>query len=194
MQGSFLGIGIGLFMGSITSAIAYHLFAGGVGFNYAIFIAVITTLPVEIIQWSVLGRRVNYNFWSILKTGSAVVVGILLGTSTGHVLFGGLGQLVGSLIGIYVGTTFGKWLVLQPQFKQAYWWLLVAVVGIPISIVSGLTVGIIVNLFLSRIGLSSINLIISFGIGVTVGVIFLSLMTGLALICLLKRPISGISK
>jgi hypothetical protein len=105
MLSNIVGIGIGLFIRSIFSGAVYSIFGQNVGYHYAMLAAIITLVPVEIMQWLVLKQRILFNFWSLIETLFGFLTGLFIGTFTGSILFGFKGELLCAVIGVIGGTS-----------------------------------------------------------------------------------------
>ncbi|MBP0016433.1 MAG: hypothetical protein J7647_02615 [Cyanobacteria bacterium SBLK] len=118
----------------------------------AIAIVLLTFLPLALSQWAILRRRIRHAVWWIPATAMGAILG-LLGASLSLSLLGRsrffieLGFFVSAFAGgAIVG--FLQGLVLLPNSKKAYWWIVASGLGW-MSSVSWLAL-YSMNLFFSR--------------------------------------------
>ena len=187
MLSNIVGIGIGLFIRSIFSGAVYSIFGNDVGYHYAMLAAIITLVPVEIMQWLVLRQRIIFNFWSLIETLFGFLTGLFIGTFTGSILFGHNGELLCAVIGVIGGTSIAKWLTIRRQIDNSLGWLMLSLVGIFISVFLGSFTGLMANSLLSKVWNREIAWIVSFVIGVITTTILSSLITGIGLLKLFRR-------
>ena len=190
MLSNIVGIGIGLFIRSIFSGAVYSIFGRDVGYHYAMLAAIITLVPVEIMQWLVLKQRIIFNFWSLIETLFGFLTGLFIGTFTGSILFGSKGELLCAVIGVIGGTSIAKWLTIRRQIDNSLGWLMLSLVGIFASVFLGSFTGLIANSLLSKVWNVDIAWIVSFVIGVITTTILSSLITGIGLLRLFRRRIN----
>ena len=187
MLSNIVGIGIGLFIRSIFSGAVYSIFGRDVGYHYAMLAAIITLVPVEIMQWLALKQRIIFNFWSLIETLFGFLTGLFIGTFTGSILFGHHGELLCAVIGVIGGTSIAKWLTIRRQIDNSFGWLMLSLIGIFASVFLGSFTGLIANFLLSKVLNPEIAWIVSFVIGVITTTILSSLITGIALLRLFRR-------
>ncbi|MEM7713550.1 MAG: protein kinase [Cyanobacteria bacterium P01_A01_bin.68] len=188
MLSNIVGIGIGLFIRSIFSGAVYSIFGPNVGYRYAMLAAIVTLVPVEIMQWLVLRQRIIFNLWSLIETLFGFLIGLFIGTFTGRILFGSKGELLCAVIGVIGGTSIAKWLTIRRQIDNSSGWLMLSLIGIFASMFLGSFTGLIANFFLSKVwNAEDIAWIVSFVIGVITTTILSSLITGMALLRLFRR-------
>ncbi len=189
MLSNIVGIGIGLFIRSILSGAVYSIFGQNLGYHYAMLAAIVTLVPVEIMQWLVLKQRIIFNFWSLIETLFGFLIGLFIGTFTG-MLFGFKGQLLCAVTGVIGGTSIAKWLTIRRQIHNSLGWLMLSLVGIFASVFLGSFTGLIANSLLSKVWNPEIAWIVSFVIGVITTTILSSLITGIGLLKLFRRRIN----
>lgn len=187
MLSNIVGIGIGLFIRSIFSGAVYSIFGRDVGYHYAMLAAIITLVPVEVMQWLVLKQRIIFNFWSLIETLFGFLTGLFIGTFTGSILFGHKGELLCAVIGVIGGTSIAKWLTIRRQIDKSLGWLMLSLIGIFASVILGSFAGLIANFLLSKVWNLEIAWIVSFVIGVITTTILSSLITGIGLLRLFRR-------
>ena len=188
MLSNIVGIGIGLFIRSIFSGAVYSIFGQDVGYRYAMLAAIVTLVPVEIMQWLVLRQRIIFNLWSLIETLFGFLIGLFIGTFTGRILFGSEGELLCAVIGVIGGTSIAKWLTIRRQIDNSFGWLMLSLIGIFASMFLGSFTGLIANFFLSKVwNAKDIAWIVSFVIGVITTTILSSLITGIAFLRLFRR-------
>lgn len=187
MLASVVGIGMGLFLRSLVSAAVYSMVGQYAGFRYAMLSAVVTVLPIEMMQWMALHKRISWDFWSIAEISLAVLIGLVMGTAIGRVLLLEMGQLIGSILGIFTATAIAKWFILRGQLKRTFLWLMMSMVAIPTSLIMGVITGLLSYWLLLQIWLPSSSLTVSFAMGIAVSGFFWSSMSGIAIAILLRH-------
>ena len=187
MLSNIVGIGIGLFIRSIFSGAVYSIFGQDVGYRYAMLAAIVTLVPVEIMQWLVLRQRIIFNLWSLIETLFGFLIGLFIGTFTGRISFDYGGQLLCAALGVIGGTSIVKLLTMRRQTKNSWGWLILSLVGIFASVFFGFFTGSITNLVLSKVGNLDVARIVSFVIGVMTATILSNLITGIGLLRLFRR-------
>ncbi|MGK7926282.1 MAG: hypothetical protein AB4290_13740 [Spirulina sp.] len=100
-----------------------------------VILPILTFLPLGLMQWAVLRRRIHRGVWWI----PATVVGSILGLfcafwSLSLFVFwtGTFSDVLGLPIATFVGGAIVgllQWFVLRPYSKKAYWWILASGVG-----------------------------------------------------------------
>ena len=191
MLSNIVGISIGLFICSIFSGVVHSIFdQDNLDYHYAMLVAIITLVPIEIMQWWVLRKRIIFNFWSLIETFLGFLAGLFIGTFTGNILFDYGGQLLCAALGVIGGTSIVKLLTIRRQTKNSWGWLILSLVGLFASVFFGFFTGSITNLVLSKVGNPNIARIISFVIGVMTTTILSSLITGIGLLRLFRRRIN----
>ena len=184
---NIVGIGIGVFLRTIFNGAVYSIFGANLGSRYAMLAAIITWVPVDIMQWLVLKQRIKFNLWSFIETLFAFLAGLFIGTFSGRFLLGSGGQLVGALVGVIAGTSIAKWLTIRRQIKKTLIWFLVSLIGLFISILFGSIIGVTVYFLLNQAWNQNATLTVSFALGVGSATILSSLITGGILLRLLRR-------
>ncbi|MGB3655786.1 MAG: serine/threonine-protein kinase [Rivularia sp. (in: cyanobacteria)] len=187
MLSNIVGIAIGLFIRSILSGAVSSIFDRDSDYRYAMLTAIITLVPVEIMQWLVLRQRIIFNFWSLIETLFGFLIGLFVGTFTGMTLPGSKGQLLGAAIGVIGGTSVAKLFTIRQQIKHSLGWLMVSLVGILASVSFGSFTGLVAKSLLSKIWNPDIAWHISFVIGILTTTILSSLITGIGLFKLFRR-------
>jgi len=187
MLSNVVGIGFGLFMRSIFSGAVSSIFGSNIGSRYAMLAAIITWLPVEIMQWLVLRQRIKFNFWSLIETLFGFLAGLFLGTFTGRILLGFRGQLVGAVMGVIGATSIAKWLTIRRQIDKTLVWFLVSVVGLIFSVLLGYIISFISYLLLIQIWDFNTVATVSFGVGIAITTILSTSITGIGLLRLFRR-------
>ena len=190
MLSNIVGIGFGVFMRSIFSGAIFSIFGYRLGARYAMLAAIITWIPVEIMQYLVLRQRIKFNFWSLIETLFAFLAGLFLGTFTGRILLANRGQLVGAVIGIIGATSIAKWLTLRRQLDNTLGWLLVSLAGFTGSVFIGYFVNLIAYLYLNTILSSNIAASFSFTIAVVTITILSATISGIGLLRLFRRQVN----
>ncbi len=187
MMSNIVGIGIGLFIRVFFSEAVRFLFGQNVGYHYAMLAAIITLVPVEVMQWLVLKQRIIFNFWSLIETLFGFLIGLFIGTFTGSILFGDYRELLCAVTGVIGGTSIAKWLTIRRQIDNSLGWLILSFIGIFASVFFGTFTGLTANSVLSKIWNPDIAWIVSFVIGVITTTILSSLITGIGLLKLFRR-------
>ena len=191
MLSNIVGISIGLFICSIFSGVVHSIFRKeDLDYHYAMLVAIITLVPIEIMQWWVLRKRIIFNFWSLIETFLGFLIGLFIGTFTGRILFDYDGQLLCAALGVIGGTSVVKLLTIRRQTKNSWGWLILSLVGIFATVFFGFFTGSITNFVLSKVGNSDVARIVSFVIGVITTTILSSLITGIGLLKLFRRRIN----
>ena len=191
MLSNIVGISIGLFICSIFSGVVHSFFGQeDLDYHYAMLVAIITLVPIEIMQWWVLRKRIIFNFWSLIETFLGFVIGLFIGTFTGRILFDYGGQLLCAALGVIGGTSIVKLLTIRRQTKNSWGWLILSLVGIFATVFFGFFTGSITNFVLSKVGNSDVARIVSFVIGVMTTTILSNLITGVGLLRLFRRRIN----
>ena len=188
MLSNIVGISIGLFICSIFSGVVHSIFdKENLDYHYAMLVAIITLVPIEIMQWWVLRKRIIFNFWSLIETFLGFLTGLFIGTFTGRISFDYGGQLLCAALGVIGGTSIVKLLTMRRQTKNSWGWLILSLVGIFASVFFGFFTGSITNLVLSKVGNLDVARIVSFVIGVMTATILSNLITGIGLLRLFRR-------
>ncbi len=188
MLSNIVGISIGLFICSIFSGVVHSIFRKeDLDYHYAMLVAIITLVPIEIMQWWVLRQRIVFNFWSLIETFLGFLTGLFIGTFTGRILFDYGGQLLCAALGVIGGTSIVKLLTIRRQTKNSWGWLILSLVGIFATVFFGFFTGSITNFVLSKVGNIDVARIVSFVIGVITTTILSSLITGIGLLKLFRR-------
>jgi serine/threonine protein kinase len=185
---TFVGVGIGLLGRSLISAFVYSFIGGNGGIRYAMVSALITFAPVEFLQWFVLRQRITWDFWSLLEQAFGILVGLAVGSIAGRLFFGSFGQLLGALIGVMLCSAIAKTLVLKRKSYRSLIWLLITLLGIPLSFAIGGAVALGAYFFLNRYVNMGLNIALSFSLAMGIAIILFGIITGRALIWLLRRP------
>ena len=189
MVSNIVGISLGLVLRNIFSGLVYAVFTSRVGFRYAILAAIITWLPVEILRWLLLRKRVQFNLWSFIEILFGSIVGLFLGTVTGRLIFNSGGQSVGSFLGIMGGTSITQWLTIYRQVqkvKSTLLWFIFSLTGICISILLAFFIGLFAYFLLEDFWVRGTVLTVVYAIGVFITTFLSSFTTGIGLSRLLR--------
>lgn len=191
MLSNIVGISIGLFIRSIFSGVVYSFFdKNDLDYHYAMLAAIVTLVPVEIMQWLVLRQRITFNFWSLIETLLGFLTGLFIGTFTGRILFNFEGQLLCAALGVIGGTSIVKLLTIRRQKGNSLRWLMLSLVGIFAVVFLGCFTGINANFMLSKVVKQQIAWIVSFVIAMMTTTLLSSLITGIGLLKLFRRRIN----
>ncbi len=189
MMSNIVGISIGLFIRIIFRGAVYSIFGRDESYYYAMLAAIITLVPVEVMQWLVLKQRIIFNFWYLMETLLGFLIGLFVGTFTGRI-FDSKGEMLCAVIGVIGGTSIVKLLTIRRQIENSLGWLMLSLVGIFASVFLGSFTGLIANSLLSKVWNVDIAWIVSFVIGVITTTILSSLITGIGLLRLFRRRIN----
>ena len=191
MLSNIVSIGIGLFIRSIFIGAAESFFGQNEDYRYAMLAGIITLVPVEIMQWLVLKRRIAFNFWSFIETLLGFLLGLFIGTFAGRILYPGYeGRSLGAVIGAIAGTSIVKWLIIRQQIKNSWAWLILYLVGISIGIFSGAFTGYISYSVLKIVWNPEDAWTVSFVISVLTTSILSSCTSGIGLLRLFRRRVN----
>lgn len=189
MLSNIVGISIGLFIRIIFRGAVYSIFGRDETYYYAMLAAIITLVPVEVMQWLVLKQRIIFNFWYLIETLLGFLIGLFVGTFTGKI-FDPKAEMLCAVIGVIAGTSIIKLLTIRRQTENSLGWLFLSLIGIFASVFLGYFTGLTANSVLGKVWASDIAWIISFVIGVITTTILSSLITGIGLLRLFRRRIN----
>ncbi|MEM9924316.1 MAG: serine/threonine-protein kinase [Cyanobacteria bacterium P01_D01_bin.50] len=192
MLSNIVSTGIGLFIRSIFIAAPEYFFGRNDDYRYAMLAGIVTLVPVEIMQWLVLKRRIAFNFWSFIETLLGFLLGLFIGTFAGRMLLDGVykGGSLGAVIGAIAGTSIAKWLIIRQQMKNSWAWLILYLIGIAIGIFSGAFTGYISYFVLERVWNPQDAWTVSFVIAVLTTSILSSFTSGIGLLRLFRRGVN----
>ncbi|MGB6297996.1 MAG: hypothetical protein WBF90_17665, partial [Rivularia sp. (in: cyanobacteria)] len=189
MLSNIVGISIGLFIRIIFRGAVYTIFGRDESYYYAMLAAIITLVPVEVMQWLVLKQRIIFNFWYLIETLLGFLIGLFVGTFTGRI-FNSKAEMLCAVIGVIGGTSIIKLLTIRRQTENSLGWLFLSLIGIFASVFLGYFTGLTANSVLGKLWDSEIAWMISFVIGVITTTILSSLITGIGLLKLFRRRVN----
>ncbi|MBV6624656.1 MAG: serine/threonine protein kinase [Rivularia sp. (in: Bacteria)] len=190
MLSNIVGISIGLFTRIIFRGVVHSIFdKNDLDYYYPMLAAIITLVPVEVMQWLVLKQRIIFNFWYFIEILLGFLIGLFIGTFTG-MLFGLEGASLCAVIGVIGGTSIVKLLTISRQTEKYWGWLILSLIGIFVSVLLSSSAGLIADFLLSKVWNSEIAWIVSFVIGVMTTTILSNLITGIGLLKLFRQRVN----
>jgi hypothetical protein len=138
-------------------------------------------------QWLLLRRQVRRADWWILASTAGWAVGLAVGDAVFHAVLNAVGGAVGwAVAGAVVGAVGGavagvaQWLLLRRQVRRAGWWILASTAGGAV----GWAVG---DAVVGAMG-SAVRFAVVLAVGDAVGGAVSGIITGAALVWLLRQP------